>query len=110
MANAKTVNEQSPLCITMTFTDEDGAPLIPSTVEWRLDDIEINVEIVGWTPLVGMLSTMKHTIPADNNVIVDESKTREARMFGVRINDTLQSEAHSQFKYHVVNLVGPSGA
>lgn len=108
--NAKTVNEQSPLCITLTFTDENGDPLIPSTVDWRLDDTELDAEVVGWTPLISMASTMTMTIAADNNVIVNESKTREARMYGVRINNTMQSEAHAEFKYHVLNLVGPSGA
>lgn len=108
--NSKTVNEQSPLCITLTFTDENGDPLVPSTVEWRLDDMELDTEVVAWTNLITMASTMAMTIPADNNVIVDETKIREARMYGVRINNTMQSEAHAQFKYHVLNLIGPSGA
>jgi len=108
--NAKTVNEQSPLCMTLTFTDENGDPLIPTTVEWRLDDVELDIEVVAWTGLVSMAAIMNMTIPADNNVIEDESKVREARMYGIRINNTMASEAHAQFKYHVINLVGPSGA
>ena len=108
-----TVNEKSPLCMTMTFKDEDAAPLVPATAEWRLDDvddIDNAIEIVDWTALTGMASTMKVTIPSTNNVIVNEENVREARMFGVRINVGLDSEAHQQYKYHVLNLRGPSGA
>lgn len=105
-----TVNEKSPLFLTLTFTDEVGAPLIPSTVDWRLDDLEQDLEIVGWTALVGPAASMTLTVPATNNIINDTTKVREARMLGIRINENLLLEAHEQRKYHVLNLFGPSGA
>jgi len=107
----RTVNEKSPLCITMTFTDENGDPLIPSTVDWRLDDMETGTTIVDWTALSSPAATMYHTIEAQYNLINDEANNiREAQMFTVRINETLQSEAHAEYKYHVVNLTSVSSA
>ena len=104
-----TVNEKSPLCVSIAFKDEDGDALTPYSVEWRLDDLETDTEIVDWTALVSPASTMEVIILASNNLIVDETNVREARMFGVRINEGLDSEAHQEFKYHVINLKGATG-
>jgi len=106
---AKTVNEKSPLFMTVEFKDETGSPLIPTTVEWRLDDKETNTEIVDWTNLPSPAATMTVIIPATNNEIVNEAKVREERMFGVRANVGMGAEAHAEFQYHVLNLTGPSG-
>ncbi len=103
---AKTVNELSPLYMTLIFKDENGDPLIPITVDWRLDDKDLDTEIVDWTSISGPASTMSHTIPGSNNTIVDEEKTREGRIYGVRVNNGLDSEAYEEFKYHVLNLQG----
>ncbi|MEE8599398.1 MAG: hypothetical protein V3S69_07845 [Dehalococcoidales bacterium] len=109
---AKTVNEKSPLYMTLVFKDELQAPLVPTTVEWRLDDMETEppTEVVAWTVIPSPLSTMKFTIPGSNNVIGTNTKTREEKMFGIRVNDGMASEAHQEFQYHVLNLTGPSGA
>jgi len=106
---ATTVNEKSPLYLTVKFKDEFDAPLIPTTIEWRLDDKEIDAEIVGWTILGSPAATMNVTVPATNNEIVNEDKVREERMFGIRVNVGLGAEAHAEFQYHVLNLTGPTG-
>lgn len=106
---SRTVNEKSPLYMTLTFTDENEDPLIPSTVEWRLDDTEQGTEVVAWTAVPSPASTMNMVVPAEHNLIVDEDKIREARMYGIRVNFGLQSEAHAQYKYHVLNMRGALG-
>ena len=106
---ARTVNERSPLYMTVVFKDENDTPLIPTTVEWRLDDLELDQEIVGWTALGSPAASMSVIIPAGNNIIVNETKVREARMFGIRINQGLSSEANAEFKYHVLNLNSTAG-
>jgi len=104
-----TVNEKSPVIMIMVFTDELGAPLIPNTVHWRLDDITNDIEIVPWTLLASPASTMSVTIPGSNNTIEDESRTEEIHIFGVRVDDTLPGEAHAESEYIVKNLKGPTG-
>lgn len=106
---ARTVKEKSPLHMTVTFTDENGDPLIPQTVDWRLDNHDTDAEIVPWTALGGISSSMVVVIPATNNVIEDESNVREERSFGIRVNSGQGSEAHDEFHYHIINLHGPSG-
>lgn len=105
------VNERSPIFITITFTDESGNPVTPTTVDWRLDDVTDNVttQIVDWTNLPSPASTMQVTVPGSNNNIVDEDHNTEQRVFGVRVDDGLQTEGYSQKQYNVLNLVGPTG-
>ena len=104
----RTVNEKSPLYMTMVFKDEIGDPLIPTTVEWRLDDHK-GTEIVAWTIMPGPAASMSVIIPGSNNLIQDEASVKESRTFGIRVNDSLASEAHGELKYDVLNLIGPSG-
>ncbi len=101
------VNEKSPLFMTMVFKDELDAPLVPTTVDWRLDDKTNGTEVVPWTSLPSPASTMTFTIPGDNNTIEDETHVKELQVFGIRVDDGLPGEAHSELIYNVVNLIGP---
>ncbi len=101
-----TVNELSSLCMSLSFKDEAGDPLIPSTVSWRLDDKETDTEIVGWTSLPSPAAEMSVVIPGSDNQIVDESKKRERRTFGVRVDNTLEGEGYGEIHYHVINMFG----
>lgn len=101
-----TVNEQSPLFITLTFTDEVGGALIPTTVEWRLDNSTEGTEIVDWTALPGPAASMSMVIGDEHHVISDSSHVKEGRILGIRINNGIALEAHEQHKYHVLNMYG----
>ncbi len=105
------VNEKSPVFMTLVFTDENKAPLVPTSVDWRLDDVvgDVATEIVPWTGLAGMASTMSVTIAGANNDITDETRNTERKAFGVRVDDGLAGEGYSEFQYSVINLHGPSG-
>jgi len=107
-----TVNEKSSLYMTLKFTDENGAVLVPTTVHWRLDNLETDpiAEIVAWTLLPSPASTMNMVIPSGNNIISDETQIRERRAFGIRVDDGLLGEGHEELEYHVMNLTGPIGA
>jgi len=103
------VNEKSPVFMTMAFTDEFDAPLVPATVEWRLDDKEDDTEIVPWTNIPTPTSTMNLTVPGSDNNIKDEKHVKETKMFGVRVDAGFAGEGHAEFHYNVVNLTGPTG-
>lgn len=107
---ARTVNEKSPIIFTVVLTDEEGAPLVPSTAEWRVDDVLSSTEVVGWTNIPGPTDTLIVTVAGEYNMIIDEENTREGRVFGIRINDGLEGEAHDEYKFHVLNLFAPESA
>lgn len=100
------VNEKSPIRMTMVFTDEDGAPLTPTTVDWRLDDKTNGTEIVAWTSLPGPASTMTKTVPGTDNLIDDDTHVVEKQVFGVRVDEGLAGEAYADLTYNVANLHG----
>ncbi len=104
------VNEKSPLEMTMVFTDAAGDPLIPITVDWRVDDKTNDAEVRAWTSLPSTDSTMTVVIPGDDNVIASEDNVKEVQLFGIRVDDGLAGEAHAEFAYNVLNLSGPTGA
>lgn len=101
------VNEKSPVFMTMKFTDEVGDDLIPTTVEWRLDDHTNDTEVVPWTNLPAPAAIMTVTIPGNDNTIEDEDHVKEIQIFGVRVDDGLAGEGHSELIYNVINLTGP---
>jgi len=103
------VNEKSPLFMTIAFKDEIGDPLIPTSVEWRLDDKTNGTEVVAWTTIPGPASIMNFTIPSDNNAIEDETNVRETQIFGIRVDEGGPGEGHEEFEYSVINLTGPIG-
>ena len=102
---ARTVNEKSPLRLTINCTDYDGSPLTPSTLEWRLDG-EDGTELVAWTNVPGPAAETNVIVGASDHGISDQEKVREQRVFGVRIDFGLATEAHDQYCYQVVNMVG----
>ncbi len=104
------VNEKSPLFMTVVFTDQNGDPLVPTTVEWRLDDKTKGVEVRDWTNMPSPASTMTVTIPGSDNTIDDEAHVSEVMAFGIRVDSTLPGEAHTEFQYNLINLTGPTGA
>ncbi len=104
------VNEKSPVRMTIVFTDFDGSPQTPITVDRRLDDKTNNTELTAWTSVPAPASTMVFTVPGDDNVINDENRTSEVHVFGIRVDDGLIGEAYAELEYTVNNLIGPSGA
>lgn len=96
--------------MTIVFTDEDGDPLTPSTVDWRLDDKTKGVQVRDWTSLSSPAATMTMTIPGTDNTIDDETHVAEVMAFGIRVDATLPGEAHTEFQYNLINLTGPTGA
>ncbi len=95
--------------MTLAFTDEVGDPLVPTTVEWRLDAKTTPAEVVPWTGLPSPASTMTLTIPGSDNAIGDETNVSELMAFGIRVDDGLIGEAHAEFPYRIINLTGPTG-
>ncbi len=93
----------------MVFEDEFKLPLIPTTVDYRIDDRTNGVLIVDWTALPSPAATMNFTIPGDKNTVEDESHVKEVQIFGVRVDEGLPGEGHSELIYNVLNLTGPLG-
>lgn len=55
-------NERTRCAITLTFTDEAGAPVIPASFTWRVDDPNTDAEIAAAATVVPTSATHQLTI------------------------------------------------
>lgn len=99
-----TINEQSPIQITATFRDADGALLPVVTVEYRLIDVDSQTVQVDWTVLANQ-NPLTFIIPASENTILDSRRSSEDKEVIIRVNDGLSTEAHDKHVYTVDNLL-----
>lgn len=101
------VNELSSLFLTFTFEDEVGDDLVPSTIDWRIDNVNdphAPVEVTSWTAVVGMASSVAIQIPGSSNNISDQDLGYENRLVTVRMDSTLSTQAYQDKEYLIQNL------
>jgi len=101
------VNENSTLFLTFTFTDEVGDPVVPTSIDWRVDNIDDPhnpVQILDWAVVGVPAASVGIQVPAAQNGITDQTNVLEKRVVTVRMNDGLSSEAHDSKNYLIKNL------
>ncbi len=101
------VKELSSLFLTFSFTDEVGDPVVPTTVDWRVDNVNDPhnpVEVTGWTAVAGMDTSVAIQIPGSSNNISDQELGHEDRLITVRMDSTLSTQAYQDKEYLIQNL------
>ena len=102
----QTIKEGSAAFLTFSFLDELGVPVIPGTIDWRLDDVSNAAEIIDWTPVVVPAASVTATIPGANNAIVNQARVFENRVVTVRINVGQPNQGLQKKNYRIENLHG----
>ena len=78
-----TVNERTTFEITTSFTDTSGTPMVPVTVEYRIDDVNLGQEVRPWTAItpadVAVISIYTSDTAILNNIRRYETKTVTVR-------------------------------
>lgn len=103
------VNEKSPIEMKVVFTNAAGDPLVPTTVDWRIDDLTNGAQVRDWTNLPSPASTMTVVVPGSDNAIDENENVKEVQLFGIRVDTGLDGEGHAELEYNVLNLKGPTG-
>ena len=104
------VNELSSLYLTFDFTDENSASFTPTSVDWRVDNIDdphTPVQILDWqsaTPL----ASVNVQIPGANNAITNQDNNSEKRVVTVRMDSALSTQAYQDKVYLITNKVAAS--
>lgn len=101
------INELSALFLTFTFTDEAGDPVVPTTIDWRVDivdDPHTPVEVLDWTVIGSPATSVDVQVGGGDNSITDSTKTYERRLVTVRMDSTLSTQAFQQKYYRIKNL------
>ena len=103
------INELSSLFLTFGFTDEIGDPVVPTTIDWRVDNVDdphLPVQILDWSVVAGVAASVNVQIAGSNNAIADATQSWERRLVTVRMDSTLSTQAFQQKYYRIKNLHG----
>ena len=99
-----TVKEGSVCYVRAEFYNRDGAPTTPDTLEYRIDCLTTQTEILGWTS-VTPYETTEILITATQNRVIDQANPEEVKQVTVKATGSdgpvLQVE-----RYRVENLFG----
>jgi len=101
------INELSSLFLTFSFTDEIGDPVVPNSIDWRVDNVNdphAPVEVLDWASVAVPASAVSVQIPGASNSISDATKNKEKRLVTVRMNSALSTQAFDDKPYIIRNL------
>ncbi len=106
------VNERSTWFTTVSFTDENGDPVVPESAQYRIDDCGTDEEVRGDTA-IAPLGTSSSVMwgPADTSIL-DEARPYETRRltvswtYSTSASPSAQAEGHSEYLLNVINLKG----
>ncbi len=104
MSRYDAVNEKTTSIVTLSFTDESGSPVTPTSGTIRIDDLASGTEIREAETFIPSSSTYSVTITSDENRILDQDNSRELRCVTVIINYGVGKKATAEYKYYVTNL------
>ena len=96
------VNENSTAYLTVAFADKTGAPAVPTSATYRIDDVTNNVPIRGVTALTPAASIEITLVPADNAISGRASEIHRVTVTAQYGGAT--DAVNSEYDYQVVNL------
>lgn len=100
-------NERSTVLITVTFTDDNGDPVTPSSATYRVDDRASRTAILAATSIGSLSTSVDLTITSEQNAIVRPRKAFEVRTVTVEFDyDGSTKHGTAQYEYKLVNLYG----
>lgn len=101
-----TVTELSSTVITVQFRNRaTQAAVVPTTVKYRIDDLNNGVVVSDWTS-VTPASSVSITVTPTQNQIYNDYNGKESRQFTVKTDDTLSTQYIDSMIYTVKNLAG----
>ena len=98
------VNEDSTAILTLTFKNELGAEVTPSTAYIRIDDVPSRTQIRDWTAISPLASTVDVTISNSENAILKQTHQYEIRRVSVYFTYATSKKGTADFLYNLVNL------
>ena len=99
---SRVVKEKSTNTITVRPKTKDGVLFTPTTVRYRLDDLDSKQELIGWTSATPS-TAIAITIPGAKNAMISNRK-RERKVLTVQFDQGLDSEVNAEYIYWVKNL------
>jgi hypothetical protein len=100
-----TVNEGTTFILELSFEDEDGNAVTPSSASYRIDDVLSGTAIKAETAFTPSSSVHELVITATENGILDNTYSREKKLVTVNyVYGSSSYEANAEYEYYVKNL------
>jgi hypothetical protein len=104
MAQATDVNEGSTAILTMSFKNELGIATVPTTIQYRIDNISMNKLIKDWTSITPGSSVDLEITNLENAISTVSPSTKEVRRVTVKWTYAIGKYGTAEYNYNVVNL------
>lgn len=102
----QSINDGSECYITAVFTDVNGNPYTPSSLQYRIDDLTNGANNVAWTPLTPTGSTYVLTVTSAQNVMNSLSKLKERRQVLFNVGIPGGTNRYDDYTYTLVRKAG----
>lgn len=102
-----TVNERTSSTVTVSFFDEDDAPVTPTSATYRIDDVTSGTVVRSATSLTGLGTTKAIAVTKDENKIISEAHVYETRRLTVEFSYATSHGTNDYF-WRIRNLPGVS--
>lgn len=99
------IYEGSDFQLTLTHMDVDGAPVTPTSLRWRIDDIMRRIEVSDWQEVdIGSPATQNViVVPAELNTLTFRGDSLREVVVEAEINGLV---AVDRYVYRIVELTG----
>lgn len=103
-ATKNIVNERTAAEVTVTALDLAGSEVVPSTLKYRIDDVNSGNEVKELTAIPSPAAQNAITLAPADNAIVNPSLKEEPKRVTVIADQDTANEARAQFTYYVRNM------
>lgn len=98
-------NEGQSATITITFQDDDGTIVTPTTARYRIDCLTTKQEVRDWTTITPASTVTIAITPSDNAIISDRNDTERKQMV-IQTDHGTDDQAVEYSEWTVKNLQG----
>ncbi len=99
------MKEGSTGSLTQSFYDDEGDPVTPTSIKYRIDcDTNDGQEVQVWTTIDTPLSTITISILPQHTAIIDETNDTETKRLTVVIDENMATQHTDEITYTVERL------
>lgn len=100
----KIVEEGKTTYVQVSYKDLNKAPIIPTALRYRVDDLDTNAALVAWTAIAVPASSNIITIASTVNHFQVSTKSLETRVVTVEATFTGSVMVPKEIRYQITNL------
>lgn len=98
------VNAGKSITLELTHLDKDKALVVPTTLEYRIDDITNQRTVLDWTTVSSPSSTNSIVITAVQNAKFNLNQRKELRQITTKATDSTGAIDPEEFYYNLVQI------